>query len=572
MRTKLQEIALFWRRWRHLAAPFWRSSERNRTALLLGLAMAFNLINVALTVRLNEWSRDFFNALQDRNADAFFYQLTLLFALAGTSLFLYANQRYLCKKAVLIWREWMSARYTERWLQTKTYYREIFHHRIDNPDQRIAEDLRMFPSLTVTMVFDFVDSVGSLGAFAVILWGLSANYPVFGVVIPGMMLWLALAFVIVGTWLVHLVGHPLVGLERLSQRYEANYRHRLLRVREKAKEIAAYGGEACEERAIRERFGDVFAVWLKTILKERQLNYFLQGYSQISGVVPYLIAAPKYFSGAFQMGELMQTMQAFNGVRVSLSWFILNYATLADWKATVDRLTEFDAVLAERDAKSTMNVTVSAIDELRLENLRLDLPDGTVLARIPHLVWAGGTRRALTGPSGIGKSTLLYALRGMWPFGAGRVVLPSGRCLFLSQLPYLPEGNLCEVLAYPNADMHVDAHLAAQVLRAVGLSERIPEIRRTARWEEILSPGEQQRLTLGRCWVHRPDWLFMDEALSAVDTARRKTIMTKLATDFPLLSVVSVVHDTTDTKWYDETVTWDSFAQVSPRQEATRDD
>lgn len=521
---------------------------------MLAVAMAFNIANVYLTIRLNTWSKDFFNAMESKDADAFMYQLGLLFALAAIGLFLYANQKFLCDKAVQMWRGWLSENYTERWLTTKLYYRAVFRKSIDNPDQRIAEDLYLFPKLTVAMVFDFVDSFGSLSAFAVILWGLSEAYTVGGIYIPGFMLWITVGFVIVGTWLIHRIGHRLVGLERCRQEYEADYRSRLILLRDRAKDIALHGGEDREAVVTKESFARVFDIWVKNLLKKRQLNYFNSGYAQASSVVPYLLAAPKYFSGVFQMGELMQTVSAFNGMRVSLSWFILNYPMLAEWKAVVDRLTEFDALLRERDMESPFERGKSLDGSLHVDAVHLEFPDERTPPRDVAFTLTAGERVALTGASGCGKTTLLYALRGIWPLGRGRIELPEGHQLFLSQTPYLPEARLSDVLSYPDSTLRLSREQCQEILSFVELDHLYDANETVRAWDKILSSGEQQRLAFGRIWAQQPDWLFLDEALSCVDPACRERILLRLHTDFPCMCVLGIEHYGADSPFYDRQI------------------
>lgn len=521
--------------------------------------MIFNFLNVYMTIRLNIWSKDFFNAMENKNIDEFLFQLGVLFGLAGLSLLLFANQKYLCGKAVLLWRRYMSGYYMNKWLASRCYYSDLFFRRIDNPDQRIAEDLRIFPTLTVSLMFDFVDSVSTLGGFAIILWSLSEAYSVFGIVIPGLMFWLALLFVIVGSWLVHRIGYPLIELERKTQEYEADYRYKLLRIRERAKEISAYDGRKWETAAIKQSFEKVFDVWLREILKKRQLNYFNFGYAQISGVVPYLLAAPKYFSGVFKMGELMQTVSAFNGVRVALSWFILNYPALSEWMATVDRLTQYDAVLNEEDESKGYDVLEGQDNDLILANVRIVLPSGEVLTDSLSLHIAEGEKVALTGPSGVGKTTLLYMLRNMWPFGSGKIILPASRKIFFPQRAYLPQGTLYDVLSYPHAGQYISQDECSRILQAVELEYLLSSADVEQDWEKILSPGEQQRISLARIWVQRPSWLFLDEALSAVDPVQKERLLARLKEEFPRMSVFSIEHYGVQSKFYDRVVVWNEW-------------
>lgn len=560
--TKLQTIRRFLVLWWRLTAPFWRSKERWKAGGLLALAMAFNIANIYMTVRLNTWSRDFFNALEERNGDEFAYQLGLLFGLATVSMLLFANQKYLCGRAILLWRRWLSAHYVTGWFTSKAYYQEAFAPRIDNPDQRIAEDLQLFPSLTITMIFDFVDSFGSLGAFSVILWGLSESYLVFGTAIPGFILWIALFFVIIGTGLIDRVGRPLVGIERQTQKSEADYRRALIRVQEYAKEIGAYEGDAREEETLREKFAHVYAIWIKSLLKKRQLSYFNFGYAQFSGIVPYLLAAPKYFSGAFQMGDMMQTVTAFNGVRVSLSWFILNYAKLAEWQATVDRLTQFGEVLGEAPSAGKFVYSRSASPDMRLEGVTIALPDGRLLAENLHASFPSGQRTVLAGPSGAGKSTLFYILRGIWPYGEGTIHVPEGTRLFLSQKPYLPVGTIQEILSYPGEKKVLSPQRLAAILQAVELEHLFPERAAEKDWTMVLSPGEQQRLALGRLWAQEPAWAFLDESLSAIDAPRAARILARLRHDYPTMSVCGIEHHQVSHAFYDQVLRWEDLGVV----------
>lgn len=557
--AKLRTIRAFLRRWWRLTSPFWRSEERWKAGGLLALAMVFNIANIAMTVRINTWSRDFFNALEQRNGDEFFYQLFLLFGLAAVSMFFFANQKYLCGRGILLWRRWLSAHYVEKWFSSKAYYREAFLPHIDNPDQRIAEDLRLFPSLTVMMIFDFVDSFGSLGAFSVILWNLSESYSIYGMVIPGFILWCAISFVFLGTYLIDRIGRPLIRIERQTQQSEADYRRALIRVSEYAKEIGAYKGDVREQRQIRERFSAVYKIWLESMLKKRQLNYFNFAYAQISGVVPYLLSAPKYFAGTFQMGDMMQTVTAFNGVHVSLSWFVLNYAKLAEWRASVDRLTQFGEILDEPSSAGNFVFTEGEAPDLIMDGLTVALPNGQLLANGLCACLKAGKRTALLGPSGAGKSTLLYVLRGIWPYGEGAVQLPKGKRLFLSQQPYLPVGTIADILSYPGEAKVLPSERLAYILRAVELEGLFADRAVEKDWTMVLSPGEQQRLALGRLWVQEPAWAFLDEALSSVDAARSQRILARLRADYPFLSVCGIEHHYVDRAFYDTILHWEEL-------------
>lgn len=559
MSERIKLIKDFYKQWKVLAIPFWKTKERYKVGVYLLIALACDLINVYTTARLSDWSRDFFNSLQSRNLEEFMTQLGILCILASVSLVLFANQKFFCSKAILIWRRWLSAHYVNRWLSSKCYYRETGLGNFDNPDQRIAQDLQLFPALTINMIFDFIDSIGSLGVFSVILWKLSNQYIILGYHVPGSLLWIAIAFVIVGTYFTHLIGKPLINLEKQSQKIEADYRYGLMRIRDNAKAIGAYGGELYEEKSLSEKFKHVYTVWINMYIKRRHMNYFHSGYTQLSAYVPYIVAAPQYFAGAFQMGEIMQTVQAFGGVRVALSWFIFNYSSLAEWKATVDRLIQFENAIRKSERQKNFIVKESDEEKLLLKDIELILPDGKKLAYIPKLEIKKGEHVALSGPSNAGKSTLLYTIKGLWGYGKGTIEKPKGKAIFLSQNPYLPIGTIAQVLTYPDEKLKLQDKDVLHALEKVKLDHLKGKIHEFNNWELILSGGEQQRLALARIWVQNPDWVYMDESLSATDIECRNEILKNIEKDFPNITIFAIHHDEKVNPFYDRDLKWEEL-------------
>ena len=559
MAERIKLIKDFYKQWKVLAIPFWKTKERYKVGIYLLIALACDLINVYTTARLSDWSRDFFNSLQSRNLEEFMTQLGILCILASVSLVLFANQKFFCSKAILIWRRWLSAHYVNRWLSSKCYYRETGLGNLDNPDQRIAQDLQLFPALTINMIFDFIDSIGSLGVFSVILWKLSDQYIILGYHVPGSLLWIAIVFVIVGTYFTHLIGKPLINLEKQSQKIEADYRYGLMRIRDNAKAIGAYGGELYEEKSLSERFKHVYTVWINMYIKRRHMNYFHSGYTQLSAYVPYIVAAPQYFAGAFQMGEIMQTVQAFGGVRVALSWFIFNYSSLAEWKATVDRLIQFENAIRKSERQKNFIVKESDEEKLLLKDIELILPDGKKLAYIPKLEIKKGEHVALSGPSNAGKSTLLYTIKGLWGYGKGTIEKPKGKAIFLSQNPYLPIGTIAQVLTYPDEKLKLQDKDVLHALEKVKLDHLKGKIHEFNNWELILSGGEQQRLALARIWVQNPDWVYMDESLSATDIECRNEILKNIEKDFPNITIFAIHHDEKVNPFYDRDLKWEEL-------------
>lgn len=559
MAERIKLIKDFYKQWKVLAIPFWKTKERYKVGVYLLIALACDLINVYTTARLSDWSRDFFNSLQSRNLEEFMTQLGILCILASVSLILFANQKFFCSKAIRIWRRWLSAHYVNRWLSSKCYYRETGLGNLDNPDQRIAQDLQLFPALTINMIFDFIDSIGSLGVFSVILWKLSDQYIILGYHVPGSLLWIAIAFVIVGTYFTHLIGKPLINLEKQSQKIEADYRYGLMRIRDNAKAIGAYGGELYEEKSLSERFKHVYTVWINMYIKRRHMNYFHSGYTQLSAYVPYIVAAPQYFAGAFQMGEIMQTVQAFGGVRVALSWFIFNYSSLAEWKATVDRLIQFENAIRKSERQKNFIVKESDEEKLLLKDIELILPDGKKLACIPELEIKKGEHVALSGPSNAGKSTLLYTIKGLWGYGKGTIEKPKGKAIFLSQNPYLPIGTIAQVLTYPDEKLKLQDKDVLHALEKVKLDHLKGKIHEFNNWELILFGGEQQRLALARIWVQNPDWVYMDESLSATDIECRNEILKNIEKDFPNIIIFAIHHDEKVNPFYDRDLKWEEL-------------
>jgi putative ATP-binding cassette transporter len=359
------------------------------------------------------------------------------------------------------------------------------------------------------------------------------------------MVWVALIYAIVGSWLIHVVGQPLIGLNFNQQRFEANYRFSLVRVRENGESIAIYGGEPDEIRGLRRRFVDVVANWWEIMRRQKKITWLRSGYGQIAIIFPYVVSAPRYFSGAMQLGGLMQTASAFGQVQGALSWFVTAYMQLADWKATVDRLTGFHAATARARATTGKDAGIAATtagDTLAMQKMKLDLPDGRPLLAPFDATIRRGEKVLVTGPSGSGKSTLFRALAGIWPFGGGRLTMPAVRTLFLPQRPYLTIGSLREQLCYPAAPGTFDDEACRAALVDCGLPQLGDRLDEEQHWAQLLSPGEQQRVAFARIFLHRPDWVFLDEATSSLDEASEARLYRTLNAKLPATAVVSVGH------------------------------
>ncbi len=530
-----------------LTKPYWKSEEKFKSGLLLAVIIGMSLGIVYLNVLFNEWNNLFYNSLQNKDVDAFFRLFGRFAILAALFIIVAVYQIYLRQMLQIRWRRWLTERLVARWLDAHNYYRLRFENGLtDNPDQRISEDINGFIEQTLSLTLGFLEAVVSLASFSVILWNLSGDIHILDLPIPGSMLWAALLYAGIGSVLTHLIGRPLIRLNFFQQRYEADFRYSLVGVRENAEPIALYGGEAQEARGLSVRFAGVVSNWWAIMRRQKRLTWFSAGYSQAAVIFPFLVAAPRYFSGAIQLGGLMQTASAFNHVQNSLSWFIDAYTRLAAWKATVDRLTGFAAALEaleSRRGEGLARTEAAPGDGLTVADLHLRLPDGQPLLSAQSLALAPGRRVMVAGPSGCGKSTLFRAIGGLWPFASGTLAAPAGeRTLFLPQRPYLPIASLAATVAYPDAPETSGRERIAAALADCGLPHLVDRLDEERHWSQELSVGEQQRLGFARALLIAPRWLFCDEATSALDEAAEQALYTLLTARLPDTAIVSIAH------------------------------
>ena len=543
-----KHLAFFRELW-SLARPYWFGKEKWAARGLLAAVIGLNLGLVYLEVVLSYWQNDFYNTLQTSNQDAFFRELMRFCWLAVAFIGIGAYELYLNQMLQIRWREWLTTHYLDEWIGAGVHYRlQISGGGSDNPDQRIAEDLAEFCEKTLALALGLMSAVITLLSFLVILWTLSGSLAVtlFGhaIEIPGYMLWVALLYSVAGTLLVHWIGKPLIKMNFEKQKVEADFRFSLVRFRENSEAVALYRGEADELRQLHGRFAQIVTNWWHIMRKTKQLTWFRSGYGQVAVVFPFIVAAPRFFSGVIQLGDLMQTSTAFGKVQSSLSWFIDAYTQIAAWRATVDRLTGFRAAIRAAAAQQAGITTQAATqDRYRADALQIDLPAGRPLLDASGLSLAPQQRVLISGASGSGKSTLFRALAGIWPFGHGRIDQPpQAHTLFLPQKPYLTIGTLREQLCYPAAPgTFDDATLIAalQDCRLPAFTERLDENRH---WAQVLSGGEQQRIAFARALLQRPAWLFMDEATSALDEESEAALYGLLQARLPHTAVISIGH------------------------------
>src|ERR1700722_2981253 len=533
-----------------LAWPYWRSDEKWSATGLLVAIVALNLGAVYLNVRFNLWNRDFYDALQEYDWSRFGREFAIFCLLATIWVAVGVYQLYLRQILHIRWRRWLTERSLKGWLSHQAYYRiQIDQSTTDNPDQRIADDLDSFASLSLSLSLGLLSSVVTLGSFILILWSLSPSLtiPLWGgnhFVIPGYLVFAAFIYAAVGTWLTQIIGRPLVGLMFNQQRFEADFRFSLVRLRENAESVAFYGGEGHEYGVFDRRFGRGGRNWGDLLRRRKRLSWLTTGYSQVAIIFPFLVAAPTYFAKTIQLGGLMQVISAFGSVQDALSFIVSSYTSIAEYQAVVERLSGFHGrVAAIADAQQGERPI--AIDRggagVEVAALGLDLPDGAALQRDLSLVGGADNSVLITGPTGSGKSTLLRAIAGLWPFGHGRIRLAEGTVLFLPQRPYLPLGTLADALNYPN-NVRLDRETMANALRAVGLAHFVDHLDDESNWAQRLSGGEQQRLGFARVLLMRPQIVFLDEATSALDEAGEAALYRLLREADWRPTIVSVGH------------------------------
>jgi len=557
VRGLISTLATVWR----IASPYFRSEERWSARLFLAALIVIELSIVAITVLLNAWNNNFYNALQDKNWNAFVYQLGYFCVLAALYIVLAVYQLYLNQWLQIRWRRWLTQYYLDHWLGGANHYRmQLLGDAADNPDQRIAEDVRQFidggasGAGILSLGLGLLNSVVTLGSFVIILWTLSAAAPLhaFGTVwaIPGYLVWAALLYAILGTVLTHLVGWPLVSLSFQQQQFEADFRFNLVRVRENSEQIALLDGERAEEARALGSFTRIIANWRLIMTRTKRLTFLTAGYGQVSTVFPFIVASPAYFAGAVQLGGLMQTASAFGSVQGALSFFINVYRGLAEWRAVIERLNGFDrSVKAAHALAITPPVIVVAPREgasVSFEELAVRLPNGVPLVNANDISIGLSERVLVSGPSGAGKSTLFRALAGIWPFGLGSVLIPkNARVMMLPQRPYFPIAPLAAAVAYPAEPGEIDSAVVAELIAAVGLPALATRIDEEAHWNRMLSLGEQQRLGIARAILQAPDFLFLDEATASLDEAAEAALYKLLDERLAKATIVSIGHRAT---------------------------
>jgi putative ATP-binding cassette transporter len=570
-----------------LIKPYFSSEEGRAAWGLLIAIVALNLLIVYLNVVYTYWYKVAYDALQTKTAHAFwesmltyrivhgfpylvpgFLEIAAISVVAGVYAF------YLSQMLEIRWRRWLTQKFVQDWFDRRAYYHLSLDASVrtgvpDNPDQRIADDLPTFVSSTLTLGMSVLSNAVTLVTFIGVLWVIAPALTIGRFTIPGYLVWAALVYSIAGTYLTQLIGRRLIPLNFRQQQVNADFRFGLVRIRENTEQIALSAGEAQEAAGIFALFESIYHNWWAIMRRTRSFNFFTIGFTQIAIIFPFLVAAPGYFTGIFTLGVLMQIVTIFGNVQGALSWFVSSYQDLVVWRATVQRLDGFEHALqaAHRSASIPELSVTRGGHTLIVHDLEIDLPDGRPLLTQADLKIDRGEPFVLTGPSGSGKSTLFRVLAGVWPFARGRLAVPSGNIVFLPQRPYMPLGSLRGTVTYPQPAEGVNDASVRQALKSVGLEEYEQQLDVTANWAQRLSGGELQRLALARALVNAPDWLFLDEALSALGEAAGTSLLDLLRHQLPTTQIVLITHSKALAARYERRATIDRETLVLEQTE-----
>lgn len=530
--------------WTHLIRPYWTSSDRWIALSLLAGHLVLMGSFIAISVRLSYWSNDFYTALQKLDSHAFMHLLSIFAMYACLAIITFMIKAYLLQLLEIRWRQWMTKSFIENWTYQRRYYTlQLQGDGTDNPDQRIADDILLFVKTTLFIILGLFEQAITLASFLGILWCLSGVLQIplgsFTLSIPGYMCWGALLYATVGTFISWYLGQPLIRLDYENEKREANFRYSLVRFRENVEGIALYQGETQEKHIFANRFLHIVDNCYAVVKRMMIMNSWKSFYGQFEYIFPYLLAAPSLFAKEITLGTFMQTGGVFRHVSNALSFIVNNFPSIASWRATTNRLLEFKQNL-ENLTPATLIHRTHDKEEIYVSCEAISLPHGVILSEDIELCFQKNEHTLIMGATGIGKSTLARVIAGLWAYGKGQVKVPSSSFLFLPQKPYMPLGNLRFVLHYPLVNASIQE--TENVLKAVGLEAFIPRLEEVNDWGRVLSLGEQQRIAIARSLLAKPQWLFLDEATSAMDERVEAQLYRTLKAYLPDTTLISIGH------------------------------
>jgi vitamin B12/bleomycin/antimicrobial peptide transport system ATP-binding/permease protein len=548
-----------------LISAYWRSDQKLFAYSFFIFVILMSTALVGMDVVFNYWYNHFYDALQDYDKRGAFDLIAVFMFLAAVYIVLAVYRYYLQAYLTLRWRRWLTDQIMNRWLEKKSYYYlENFDERTDNPDQRIQEDVASLVSGSLDLSIGLLGSITTFVAFIYILWTLSGHFTVdlgsWGkIVVPGYLVWVSIIYSIVGTWLAFKVGFPLVGLNFEQQRREANFRFAAIDLRSHAENVALYRGEVQQRGILGNLFNSVLNNWYAIILRQKLLLWFTAGYNQVSVILPLVVVLPNYFNKVFKLGGLMQALRAFTQIQDALSFFVNSYSTIAQWRATLQRLITFVNHIYEVETKAvTQNKFVYNMqqpDSISTKGLTITTPQSVKLLENINLDFEHGKNYLIKGPSGIGKSTFIRVIAGIWPFGSGEIDLPVDKSImYLPQKSYMPIGTLRDALMFPSKVTDVTDDDLIKLLKACDLPELVSRLHDVSMWSEQLSPGELQRIAFARVLLHKPHWVFLDESTSALDLPLEKRLFELLKKELPNCSIISIGHQVSVEAFHDQQI------------------
>lgn len=555
-----------------LLTAYWRSERRIFAYSMLAIVIAMTIFLVGMDVVFNYWYNYFYDALQEYDKRGAVSLLLVFMFLATVFIVVSVYRYYISQFFSLRWRQWMTDQFINRWLEKRSYYYlENFENNTDNPDQRIQEDAGSIVTISLELLVGLVGSVTTFFAFIYILWTLSGVIKIplghWGTLaVPGYLVWVAIIYSVVGTFLAFKIGRPLVALNFEQQRREATFRFSAIDLRTHSEHVALYRGEADENTILHKLFGRVLENWYQIILRQKLLLWFTSGYSQMSVFLPLLVVLPNYFNKVFKLGGLMQSLRAFSSIQDALSFLVSSYTIIAQWRAVVGRLLTFLNHMAEVEEQAVLQnkfiYKKMPANEIVVRDLSIATPRGEPLLKDINETFHIGGHYLLKGTSGIGKSTFIRTIAGIWPFGGGDIQLPDKQTvLYVPQKPYVPIGTLRDALLFPH-DLSVEVSDEAinEILDTCHLHNLNNRLHESARWSELLSPGELQRISFARILLHKPEWIFLDETTSSLDIENEKYLYRVLKEKLPQSAVISVGHHTTTEAFHDQIIDMEKYS------------